>query len=411
MIGTIDKYKSVAANLTAAGLNIDKKIVDDSKVTDHHALIPTEKINGFNLADMKPTDEERKKGVTVATMNNILDLVLTRMLVSFSGAFKYEQTNVTVTFSNGMKFAASGKKPVSMGWKAVQQTLSGKGESDEDESGNENAEQFFPNIQKGQAVTVRDCKTVSGKTTPPKLHTEATLLTAMENAGQQIENGAILKGKGIGTQATRAEIIKKLYDTGVVETEMKGKTPYIKPTRKGLTIIQILPPDLYSPKITADWETKIAEIVDGKENEDNVMREFETYIKAKTEQIKSMDVQASFAKEKEVFGACPWCGNPVYRYQAKNDKGKVTETRYYCSEKCDWDLRTNDMVFATRLGRNLTDAEAKKFIAKKFIVLDCVTKSGGNKYRGEFTFYERVSNGKRYCNVKCEPVKATKKKG
>lgn len=410
MIGTIDKYKSVAADLTAAGLNIDKKIVDDSKVTDHHALIPTEKINGFNLADMKPTDEERKKGVTVATMNNILDLVLTRMLVSFSGAFKYEQTNVTVTFSNGMKFAASGKKPVSMGWKAVQQTLSGKGESDEDESGNENAEQFFPNIQKGQAVTVRDCKTVSGKTTPPKLHTEATLLTAMENAGQQIENGAILKGKGIGTQATRAEIIKKLYDTGVVETEMKGKTPYIKPTRKGLTIIQILPPDLYSPKITADWETKIAEIVDGKENEDNVMREFETYIKAKTEQIKSMDVQASFAKEKEVFGVCPWCGKPVYRYQAKNDKGKVTETRYYCSEKCDWDLRTNDMVFATRLGRNLTDAEAKKFIAKKFIVLDCVTKSGGNKYRGEFTFYERASNGKRYCNVKCEPVKATKKK-
>lgn len=140
------------------------------------------------------------------------------------------------------------------------------------------------------------------------------------------------------------------------------------------------------------------------------MREFETYIKAKTEQIKSMDVQASFAKEKEVFGVCPWCGKPVYRYQVKNDKGKVTETRYYCSEKCDWDLRTNDMVFATRLGRNLTDAEAKKFIAKKFIVLDCVTKSGGNKYRGEFTFYERVSNGKRYCNVKCEPVKATKKK-
>jgi len=117
-------------------------------------------------------------------------------------------------------------------------------------------------IQKGQAVTVRDCRTVSGKTTPPKLHTEATLLTAMENAGQQIENGAILKGKGIGTQATRAEIIKKLYDTGVVETEMKGKTPYIKPTRKGLTIIQILPPDLYSPKITADWETKIAKIID-----------------------------------------------------------------------------------------------------------------------------------------------------
>ena len=409
MIGTIEKYKNVAANLSAAGLNIDKKIVDDGKVTDHHALIPTEKINGFSMENMKPTDEEKKKGVTASTMNNILDLVLTRMLVSFSRAYLYEQTDIKITFPNSMNFAAAGKKPISLGWKAVQQGLGGKAESDE-ESMKEDGGQLFPYLQIGQIVTVSNCETISGKTTPPKLHTEATLLTAMENAGQQIENGAILKGKGIGTQATRAEIIKKLYDTGVVETEMKGKTPYIKPTKKGLSIIQILPPELYSPKITADWEMKIADIVDGRDNENNVMQEFEAYIKAKTDQVKSMDVQVSFAREKEVFGICPWCGNPVYRFQAKNEKGKVTETRYYCSEKCDWDLRTNDMVFATRLGRCITDAEAKKFIAKKFIVLDCTAKSGGGTYKGEFTFYERVSNGKRYCNVKCEPVKNAKKK-
>jgi DNA topoisomerase-3 len=410
MIGTIEKYKNVAQELSATGLNIDKKIVDDSKVTDHHALIPTEKINDFDLSALKPTDEEKKKGVTAETMKNILDLVLVRILVSFSKAFKYEQTNVVVTFPNGMKFTAGGKKPVSMGWIAVQQALSGKGENDEDDGADENAEQLFPNIQKGQIVTVGDCKTIAKKTSPPKLHTEATLLTAMENAGQQIENGAILKGKGIGTQATRAEIIKKLFDTGVVETEVKGKTPYIKPTKKGLTIIRILPPDLYSPKITADWETRIAEIVSGKENENAIMQEFETYIKAKTEQIKSMTVEASFAQEKESYGACPWCGKPVYRFQEKNEKGKVTETRYYCSEKCDWVMKNNDMVFIARLGRNITDAEAKKFIAKKFIVLECTAKSGGNKYRGEFTFSERVSNGKRYCNIKCEPVKVAKGK-
>lgn len=406
MLGTIEKYKDISADLTAAGLNIDKKIVDDSKVTDHHALIPTEKINGFSLADMKPTEEEKKKGVTAATMYNILDLVLTRMLVSFSRAYQYEQTDITITFPNGMNFTATGKKPISLGWKAVQQRLGGK----EDSNGEDSGGQIFPNLQKGQTVTVSNCETISGKTTPPKLHTEATLLTAMENAGQQIENGAILKGKGIGTQATRAEIIKKLYDTGVVETEMKGKTPYIKPTKKGLSIIQILPPELYSPKITADWEMKIADIVDGKDTESNVMREFEAYIKAKTEQVKSMDCQVSFAKEKEVFGICPWCGESVYRFQSKNEKGKVVETRYYCSEKCDWDLRTNDMVFATRLGRSITEAEAKKFIAKKFIVLDCTAKSGSGTYKGEFTFYERISNGKRYCNVKCEPVKNARKK-
>ena len=408
MIGTIDKYKDVAAGLTAAELNIDKKIADDSKVTDHHALIPTEKINGFIFEDMKPTEEERKKGVTVATMNNILDLVLTRMLVSFSKAYIYEQTDITVTFPNNVNFTATGKKPISLGWKAVQQELSGKEENEEGEKAGE-AAQSFPNLQKGQTVTISNCETIAKKTSPPKLHTEATLLTAMENAGQQIENGAILKGKGIGTQATRAEIIKKLYDTGVVENELKGRTPYIKPTRKGLTIIQILPPELYSPKITADWEMKIADIVDGRDREENVMRAFEAYIKAKTDQVKSMEVQASFAKEKEVFGVCPWCGSPVYRFQGKKEKGKTAETRYYCSEKCDWDLRTNDMVFITRLERSITEAEAKKFIAKKIIVLECVTKSGGGKYKGEFSFYERVSNGKRYCNIKCEPVKSRKK--
>ncbi len=406
MIGTIDKYKNVAKDLISKGLNIDKKIVDDCKVTDHHAIIPTEKINGFSLAEMKPTNEERQKGVTVETMNNVLTLVLTRVLVAFSSAFKYEQTDITVTLTNGMKFSAKGKKPLHMGWKEVQQILSGK----EETSNDGDDEQTFPEVIKGQTVSVGDCKVVLSKTTPPKLHTEATLLTAMENAGQYIENGTILKGKGIGTQATRAEIIKKLYDTGVVETELIGKTPYIKPTKKGINIIQILPPDLYSPKITADWETKIAEIVEGKNNEANVIEEFQAYIKDKTKQIKSMNVQISFAKEKEVFGQCPWCGKPVYQYKAKNDKGKVTETRYYCSEKCDWNLRTNDNIFTTRLKRNLTDAEAKKFIAKKFIRLDCFTQKDGTKYKGEFTFEENVINDKRYCNVKCQPIKQTTKK-
>lgn len=406
MIGTIGKYKSVAQELLATGLNIDKKIMDDSKVTDHHALIPTENINGFDFGKLIPTDEEKKKGVTAATMNNILNLVLTRMLVSFSTAFKYEQTNITVIFDNGMTFTAGGKKPLSMGWKAVQQILSGKGDDTEDNP--DGAEQLFPDIQKGHTVIVDNCKTVEGKTNPPKLHTEATLLSAMENAGQHIENGAILKGRGIGTQATRAEIIKKLYDTGVVETELKGKTPYIKPTKKGLTIIRILPSDLYSPKITADWETKIAAIVDGRETEASVMGAFEAYIKAKTEQIKSMTVEASFIGEKESFGACPWCGKPVYRFQEKTVKGKVKETRYYCSEKCDWSMKTNDTVFVARLGRNLTDAEAKKLIAKNFIILECKAVNNGGKYQREFIFSERVSKGKRYCNIKCVPVKGVK---
>ncbi|BAL01899.1 putative topoisomerase (plasmid) [Oscillibacter valericigenes Sjm18-20] len=403
-IGTIPVYKVAAEKAVSAGLNIDKKIVDNAKVTDHHALIPTDKINGFNPSKMQPTKEEQNKGVTAETMQNVLNLVLCRMFVSFSPAYKYEQTNITVSFQNGMKFTASGRKPVSQGWKAVQLALSGKEETDDEDTHGED-EQLFPALQKGQTVNVFDCKSVAKKTSPPKLHTEATLLTAMENAGQQIENGAILKGKGIGTQATRAEIIKKLFDTGVVETVKKGKTNYIQPTAKGNTVIRILPPDVYSPKITADWETKIALIAEGKETEDNFMREFSAYIKSKTEQVKTTETGLTFKTEREVFGNCPWCGAPVYRFQEKNDKGKITETRYYCSDKCGWDLKCHDMTFMTRMGRGITDVEARKLIAKKFIVLDCKLKKGGGKYRGEFTFYERVSNEKKYCNVSCEPVK------
>ena len=410
MVGTIPKYSKTADVLAGAGLNIDKKIVDDEKVTDHHALIPTERIKGFDASSMIPTDEERKKGVTANTLSNVLDLVLTRFLVAFSTAYKYEQTKITVSFDNGLNFSANGKKVLSYGWQAVQNSLIGKLEDEERNRGDyESPEQELPILSKGQQINVVKCSVVSKKTSAPKLHTEATLLTAMENAGQQIENGAILKGKGIGTQATRAEIIKKLFDTGVVETEGKGKTPYIKPTQKGLSVIRVLPADLYSPKITADWETKIADIVSGVNDEYTVMKEFENYITEKTEQIKQTELNVSFAKEKEVFGYCPWCNSPVYRFQNKNEKGKVVETRFYCSENCDWNLKTNDLTFQTRLGRNITEAEAKRFIAKKFIVLDCVKQGGGATYRGEFTFYERQSNGKRYCNIKCELAKAKKK--
>lgn len=407
MIGTIDKYRAVADGIIEAGLNIDKKIVNDAEVTDHHAIIPTENIKNFDYARLVPTDEEKRKGVTAETMRNILDLVLTRTLVAFSAPYRYDKTDVEVTFPNGMKFTASGQKVASMGWKGVQAALGGHQQEEND--GAENAEQTFPDLQVGQTVAVTDCQVVEKKTTPPKLHTEDTLLAAMMNAGQHIENGAILKGRGIGTQATRGETIKKLYDDGMIETVQKGKVPYIAPTRKGMNVIKVLPPELYSPKITADWETKIAEIVAGTETETHLMQEFESYIRAKTEQVKNMTVEGvSFALEKKPVGMCPWCKADVYRYEEKNEKGKVTERRYYCSEKCDWSMKDTDMTFTTRLGRKITDKEALRFIAKKFIVLDCKSQKNGSVYRGEFTFLARVSNGKRYCNIRCEPVKAKK---
>ena len=402
-----EKYRMAVESVIAEGLNIDKKVVDDSKVTDHHALIPTEKIENFDIQSMTPTDKEKKEGVTEETMRNVLDLVLCRMIVSFCKPYIYEQTNVSVKCSN-IVFSASGRSPIDYGWMVIQEKLIGKEKEKEEEDGEgENDKQIFPELKKGQVVTVKTCRAVPKKTTSPKLHTEATLLTAMENAGATIEGGAILKGKGIGTQATRAEIIKKLFDTGCCETQSKGKVNYIIPTAKGLSIIWVLPPELYSPKITADWETKIAKIVDGKLTEAEFMDEFCTFIKVKVQEVKEAETGITFKKEKQVFGKCPFCGEEVYRYQSKGEK----KIKFYCGDKdCPFSLDTENVTVATWTGKKLTEKQCLQLIAKKFILLDCKKKSGEGVYKGKFTMIKKQVGEKVFTNLICEPVKQTKNK-
>lgn len=404
-IGTIDqKYQGIVAKVLASGLNIDKKIVDDSKVTDHHALIVTEKIQNFDISTMKPTEKERKDGVTEESMRNILDLVLCRMLVAMCKPYIYEQTTVMVKFGD-ITFSASGKRPIDMGWTGIQEALIGK-EQVEDEPREEEI-QIFPELKKGQSVSVKMCNIVAKKTSPPKLHTEATLLTAMENAGASIEGGAILKGKGIGTQATRAEIIKKLFDSGYCETQKKGKTNYIIPTAKGLTIIRVLPPELYSPKITADWETKIAKIAEGKMTENEFMDEFCAFIKTKVQEVKTSETGISFKKERQVYGKCPFCGGEVYRYQAKGEK----KVKFYCGDKnCPFSIDTDNPTVSTWTGKKLTEKQCLQIVAKKFIILDCKKKGKEGTYKGKFTPIKKQVGNKIFTNLICEPVKPTSAK-
>ena len=409
-ISGISKYADAAKNLLSDGLNIDKKIVDDSKVTDHHALIPTEKIAGFNPSSMKPTEEEKKKGVTAESMMNILDLVLSRMIISFSKPYLYEQTTVKVKFMGDMTFSASGKKPVQLGWRKVQDQLLGKQTEETDTESNE--EQVFPELQKGQVVMVRRCSLVEKKTAPKNFHTEDTLLSAMENAGSIVENGAILKGKGIGTQATRAEIIKKLFDCGYCTTEKKGKTNYIIPTAKGVDVIKVLPNELYSPRITADWETKIALIVEGKMTEKQFMDEFTAFINEKVKQVKEAEVIVSFKKERETVGICPWCGEDLYRYEDKDKgSGKSNFIKYYCSNKdaCGFYLQTNNPTVTTYTGKKLTEKQLQKLIAHGAIPLTCKSKFNKEDYKGRFTIIRKEVNGKIYANLVCTPVKQRKK--
>lgn len=392
------KYKETALKLLEDGLNIDKRIVDDSKVTDHHALIPTEKIEGFSFDSLIPSPDERKKGLTKEILTNILNLVLSRMIVSFSKIYIYEQTNVKINCS-GITFTASGKKEIQEGWKKVESYLNGK-EPDEEKK---EQDQIFPDIKKGQIVKVEVCKTVSKKTTPPKLHTEASLLTAMENAGATLgADGAILKGKGIGTQATRAEIIKKLFDYEYVKTEKKGKTNYIVPTDKGLAIVKVIPTELSSPKITAEWETKIARIADGKMDEMEFMSQFKRFIWEKVKEVKEKDVGVTFRTGKQAVASCPFCGKKIFRYQKKEDNSII----FYCEDKeCCFSLSTNDKTIQIYTGKSLTEKQAIRFVDNRKISLKCKRKSGDGEYKREFVFAKREYNGKTYCNVKAGGIK------
>ncbi len=396
-IGTVGKrYMDAVEWVSGTGLNIDKKIVDDSRVTDHHAIIPTEKIRGFDMDGMVPTEKEKKEGVTADTLKNILDLVLCRMIVALARPYIYEQTNISVKLGDFM-FTACCKKTVDYGWKTLQgQLMGGKDEEEEEEV------QEFPLLREGQRVTIKSCNVKAKKTTAPKLHTEATLLTAMENAGAAIEGGDILKGKGIGTQATRAEIIKKLFDSKYCETLTKGKTNYIVPTAKGLTIIRVLPKELYSPKITADWERKIAEIADGQLTERQFMDDFTKFIAEKVREVKEADTGIVFKGGRQAYGSCPFCGSDVYRFQAHGEK----RVRFYCSDKeCPFSLDTENLTVTTWTGKELTEKQCIRLIDKQFIVLDCKKKHGDGTYKGKFSFCVKKVGGKTFTNLKCEPVK------
>jgi predicted RNA-binding Zn-ribbon protein involved in translation (DUF1610 family) len=123
-------------------------------------------------------------------------------------------------------------------------------------------------------------------------------------------------------------------------------------------------------------------------------------------EVKETDFDVSIKKEREVFGDCPWCGAGVYRYEKKNDKGKIDSISYYCSDKCGFNLDTSNQTFIIFLGRKITDSEARRFISKGTIVLGAKNTNVNGTYRGEFTFKERISGDVKYCNIRCERAKS-----
>lgn len=312
---SVGPYAEAARLLLRGGIKTTKRFVDNSKVTDHHAIIPTEQyvdLNGLSR-------EER----------SIFDLIVKRFMAVLSSAFKYEQTTIKADVK-GELFTAKGKVIVSKGWKSVYEGQVNDsqyeyGQESPDTEHDEEPEQSLPNIKKRDVLNLNAVRLQSGKTRPPARYTEATLLTAMENPGRFIENDELRetmdKTGGLGTPATRADIIEKLFNTFCIER--KGKE--IHPTSKGVQLIGIVPEDLKSPELTARWEKRLTLISGGKEKPGEFINEMKNYAKRLVSSVvSSTDVYRhdNLTREK-----CPECGKYLLDVSGKKGRMLVCQDR------------------------------------------------------------------------------------
>ncbi len=277
-----------------------KYIVNNAKVTDHHAIIPTEQ--SPNLS--KLTFEER----------NIYDLVIKRFLAVLSPPYEYDEVKVQIDIDS-KEFYSKGKTTKTAGWKE----LYGNTNDDEEDVEAENKAQDLPVLREGMGIDLLNTKLVSGKTRPPARYTEATLLSAMENPSKQIENkqlkAVIQTTSGLGTPATRADIIEKLFDNFSIERVGKE----IHPTSKGKQLIKIVPEDLKSAELTAKWEQQLQNISKGTADMKKFIKEMRDY----STSLVSMVITSSalYSHDNATKDKCPVCGK--YLLEVNGKKGKM----------------------------------------------------------------------------------------
>lgn len=300
----VGPYRSLAGPLSMKPVKVSKSFVDDKKVSDHHAIIPTEQF--VQLDHM--TNEERK----------IYDLVVRRFLSVLYPPFEYEQTTMKAS-AGGEIFTAKGKIVKQAGWKEVYE---GAWTEEEEEDF-----QKLSDIQEGEKLKIERVELTAGKTKPPAPFTEATLLSAMENPVKYLEHADEKAAKtlgetgGLGTVATRADIIEKLFHTFLMEK--RGNDIYL--TSKAKQLLELVPEDLKKPELTADWEIKLSEISKGKLQKDLFLKEIRGYTEYLIREIKTGE--GTFRHDNLTNTKCPVCGKRMLAVNGKNSKMLVCQDR------------------------------------------------------------------------------------
>ena len=322
-----------------------QQVIDGSKVTDHHAILPTRSMLQADL-DALPKGEQ-----------NVLKLIIARTLMAVSKPFRYLETLLT-TECAGEEFTAKGKEILEEGWKAVERKVLA------DILNRKQELTALPNAAENECG-ILNAELKEGQTSPPKHFTEDLLLHAMETASADSMPEGVER-QGIGTPATRAATIEKLVQKGFLERKGNKKTKVLLPTDKGKALITVMPEEIQSPEMTADWETKLLRIERSEMEPSEFMTEINTMI---TELVKNTEMKkgVNALMKNKIIGVCPNCGKPV----VEREKGWFCENR-----ECRFVL-WKDNAFFKRLGKRLDAHVADKLLRDGRVRLkDCKSAKG-----------------------------------
>ena len=352
LVGMVQKKRGISPDAPAP-VNA-AQVINGKKVTDHHAIIPTKTLESADLAAL-PSGELA-----------VLDLIALRLVCAVGDPCRYSETAVTLECA-GHQFKAKGKTVTDPGWRAYA-TAASTDEKDGDDA------PPIPALSEDAELPLAKVELKEGKTTPPKRFTEDTLLQSMEAAGAE-EMPEDVERKGIGTPATRAAIIEKLVQKGFVERKGDKKAKALVPTDKGRALAAVVPEQIQSPTMTAEWEEKLLGIEKGGYAPDDFMREIAGMV---TDLVKNYEtvkgVQMDMPGKGMVIGSCPHCGADV----AERDKG------WFCANRECRFVLWKDNAYFKKIGKHLTAGMAEKLVKEGRIKLkDCKSQRTGRTYNAD----------------------------
>ena len=336
-----------------------KQVINNSKVSDHHAIIPTVNVADAEYGEL-PSGEQK-----------VLSLITARLLSALGDPAVRNEVDVEFTCADTV-FRAKAKNIREKGWRDIQEWIIGSSAESTDSENDrreksENADMLacIATLTNGKSYPLQNPKMEEGKTTPKKHFTEDSLLSAMERAGA-------VERKGIGTSATRAATIEKLVRIGFVERKGNKKTKYLLPTHKGVALITVMPEQIQSPSMTAEWEQKLLDVEKGEFRDTEFMNEIEGMITELVRTYKIIeDAEVLMHPELEEIGTCPCCG----RHVVERQKGYSCENR-----QCNFVLWKQNRFFEA-LGKKMTKLIAVKLLSDGKVALKgCKSKKTGKTY-------------------------------